>query len=330
MYNHKEVEEEVLEYWKKNKTYEKAKQAVEKTQEKFYFCDGPPYATGHIHPGTGWNKVIKDSVCRYHRMNGKDVRAQPGYDTHGLPIEVKVEQELGIKNKGEIEELGIEKFIEKCKEFATKYVGVMGEQFKRLGVWMDWDSPYITYKDEYINSSWYTLKMAWEKGLMNEGAYVLPYCYRCETTMANYELEYGEETDPSIFVKFRKKEGDNEFLIIWTTTPWTLVANMTVMAHPTFTYVKAQVDNEIWYLAKERLDHVMELMGKSAVILEEIPGRKLKGVEYEHPFQDKIGKQYDRKVVLSDEYVTLEEGSGLVHCAPGHGQEDFIIEKDLR
>lgn len=327
MYNHKEVEEEILEYWKKNKTYEKAKEAVSKSQDKFYFCDGPPYATGQIHPGTGWNKVIKDTVCRYHRMNGKDVRAQPGYDTHGLPIEVKVEQELGIKNKGEIEKLGIGKFIEKCKGFATKYIGVMGEQFKRLGVWMDWDSPYITYKDEYINSSWYTLKMAWDKGLMNEGAYVLPYCYRCETTMANYELEYGEETDPSIFVKFKKKEGDDEFLIIWTTTPWTLVANMAVMAHPTFTYVKAQVDNEIWYLAKDRLDYLMELTGKSAVVLEEIPGRKLKGIEYAHPFQDKIAKEYDRKVVLSDEYVTLEEGSGLVHCAPGHGQEDFIIGK---
>jgi len=327
MYNHKEIEEGVLEYWKKNKTYEKAKEAVAKSHEKFYFCDGPPYATGQIHPGTGWNKVIKDSVCRYHRMNGKDVRAQPGYDTHGLPIEVKVEQELGIKNKGEIEELGIEKFIEKCKGFATKYLGVMGEQFKRLGVWMDWNDPYITYRDEYINSSWYTLKMAWDKGLMNEGAYVLPYCYRCETTMANYELEYGEETDPSIFVKFRIKGKENEYLIIWTTTPWTLVANMAVMAHPTLAYVKVKVGEETWYLAKERLDYLMELVGKSAVVVEEIPGRKLKGIEYEHPFQDKIAKEYDRKVVLSDEFVTLEEGSGLVHCAPGHGQEDFVIGK---
>ncbi|MEM3422592.1 MAG: isoleucine--tRNA ligase [Candidatus Bilamarchaeaceae archaeon] len=327
MYDYKKIEQEILEFWEKNRIYEKAKERVAKSQVKFYFCDGPPYATGQIHPGTAWNKCIKDAVCRYHRMRGEDVRAQPGYDTHGLPIEVKVEQELGIKNKREIEKLGIDKFIEKCKAFATKYIEVMSGQFKRLGVWMDWDKPYITYKDEYIESSWHTLKMAWDKGLMHEGVYVLPYCYRCETTMANYELEYGEETDPSIFVKFKIKNKENEYLIIWTTTPWTLVANMAVMAHPTFTYVKAKVDDEIWYLAKDRLDYLMSITEKNAVVLEEIAGRKLKDIEYEHPFQDKIKKIANRKVVLSDEYVNLEDGSGLVHCAPGHGQEDFIIGK---
>lgn len=326
MYDHKKTEEDILKAWEKNGTYEKAKKKTEGNQP-FYFCDGPPYATGQIHPGTGWNKIIKDSICRYMRMNGRDVRAQPGYDTHGLPIEVKVEQELKIKHKNEIEKYGIEKFIEKCKSFATKYTGVMGKQFQRLGVWMNWDDPYITYKDHYINSSWLTLKMAWEKGLMHEGVYVLPYCYRCETTMANYELEYGEETDPSIFVRYKVKGKENEYLAIWTTTPWTLVANMAVMAHPTHMYVKAEVDGEIWILAKERLDYLMALTEKSATVLEEMPGRKLEGLEYEHPFQNKINKEYDRKVVLSDEYVTLEEGTGLVHTAPGHGLEDFIIGK---
>jgi len=327
MYNHNEIEESIAKFWKEHRIYEKAKERTSNAVEKFYFCDGPPYATGQIHPGTAWNKCIKDAVCRYQRMCGKDVRAQPGFDTHGLPIEVKVEQELKIKNKREIESYGIDSFIKKCKEFATKYIGVMSGQFERLGVWMDWDKPYITYKDDFIESSWHTLKMAWEKGLMHEGVYVLPYCYRCETTMANYELEYGEETDPSIFVKFKIKGKENEYLIIWTTTPWTLVANMAVMAHPTFTYVKVKVDDEIWYLAKERLDYLMGLIEKNAVVLEEIPGRKLKDIEYEHPFQDKIKKQANRKVVLSEEYVNLEDGSGLVHCAPGHGQEDFIIGK---
>ena len=326
MYDHKKTEEEILKFWEKNDIYKKAKKKNEGNRP-FYFCDGPPYATGQIHPGTGWNKTIKDSICRYMRMSGRDVRAQPGYDTHGLPIEVKVEQELKFRSKNDIEKYGIEKFIEKCKKFATKYIGVMGKQFERLGVWMDWDNPYITYKDHYINSSWLTLKMAWDKGLMNEGFYVLPYCYRCETTMANYELEYGEETDPSIFVKYKVKGEKGEYLIIWTTTPWTLVSNMAVMAHPTHMYVKASVDGEVWILAKERLDYLMALTGKSATILEELPGRKLDGMQYEHPFQDKIGKEYDRKVVLSDEYVTLEEGTGLVHTAPGHGPEDFIIGK---
>lgn len=325
MYDHRKIEKEVLEFWKKEKIYEKAKQK-NSGNEPFYFCDGPPYATGQIHPGTGWNKTVKDAACRYQRMLGRNVRVQAGYDTHGLPIEVKVEQELKFKNKGDIETYGIHKFVEKCKAFATKYIGIMGQQFESLGVWMDFDNPYITYRDEYISSSWKTLKMAHEKGLMHEGVYVLPYCYRCETTMANYELEYDDESDPSIFVKFKVK-GQDEYLIIWTTTPWTLVANMAIMAHPTFSYVKAKVDGETWILAKERLEYLLGLIGKSATVVEELPGRKLNGMEYEHPFQDKIHKHYDRKVVMSDEFVTLEEGTGLVHTAPGHGPADFIIGK---
>lgn len=326
MYDFKTTEKEILQFWEKKKIYEKCKEA-NKNGETFYFCDGPPYATGQIHPGTAWNKIIKDSVCRYWRMMGMNVRAQPGFDTHGLPIEVKVEQEIGIKNKNEIEKYGIGKFIQKCKDFATKYIEIMSNQFKSTGVWMDFDNPYITYKDEYINSSWKTLKMAWDKGLMHEGVYVLPYCYRCETTMANYELEYGEETDPDIYVKFKVVGSENEYLVIWTTTPWTLVSNMAVMVHPTVQYVKANVDGEVWIVAKERLEHVLNISGKSGTVLEEMSGKKLEGKKYEHPFQDKIKKQAERKVVLSDEYVTLEDGSGLVHCAPGHGPEDFIIGK---
>ncbi len=326
MYDHKELEQEVLDFWKKNSIYEKAKEK-NAGNETFYFCDGPPYATGQIHPGTGWNKTLKDAACRYHRISGRDVRVQAGYDTHGLPIEVKVEQQLKFKNKNDIEKYGIGKFVEKCKGFATKYIGVMGEQFQSLGVWMDFDIPYITYHDSYIESSWGTLKTAHEKGLMHEGIYVLPYCYRCETTMANYELEYDEETDPSIYVKFKVKDKPDEYLIIWTTTPWTLAANMGVMVHPTYAYVKAQVDDEVWIVAKDRLDHVLEVADKSGTVLEETAGRKLKGMVYDHPFQDKIKKEYERKVVLSDEFVTLEEGTGLVHTAPGHGPEDFIIGK---
>ncbi|MCI0503559.1 isoleucine--tRNA ligase [Candidatus Micrarchaeota archaeon] len=326
MYDHRKVEKEVLDFWAKNDIYRKAKEK-NAGRETFYFCDGPPYATGQIHPGTGWNKTIKDAVCRYQRICGKDVRVQAGYDTHGLPIEVKVEQELKFTNKNDIEKYGIGKFTEKCKSFATKYVGIMGDQFRSLGVWMDFDTPYITYHDSYIDSSWKTLQMANEHGLLHEGIYVLPYCFRCETTMANYELEYDDETDPSIYVKFKLKDKENEYLIVWTTTPWTLAANMAVMVHPTFAYVRAKVGDEVWVVAKERLDHVMGLLGQSATVIEELPGRKLKDLEYLHPFQDKIHKFYDRKVVQSDEFVTLEDGSGLVHTAPGHGPADFIIGK---
>ncbi|MEW6723119.1 MAG: isoleucine--tRNA ligase [Candidatus Micrarchaeota archaeon] len=326
MYDHRKVEKEVLDFWAKSGIYGKAK-AKNAGRETFYFCDGPPYATGQIHPGTGWNKTLKDAVCRYQRMCGKDVRVQAGYDTHGLPIEVKVEQELKFTNKGDIEKYGIGKFVEKCKAFATKYIGIMGEQFQSLGVWMDFERPYITYHDSFIDSSWKTMKMANERGLLHEGIYVLPYCYRCETTMANYELEYDDETDPSVFVKFKVKDKENEFLIVWTTTPWTLAANMAVMAHPTFAYVRARVGDEVWIVAKERLEYLSGLAGVSAVVMEELPGRKLKEVEYHHPFQEKIHKYADRKVVLSDDFVTLEEGTGLVHTAPGHGPADFIIGK---
>ncbi|MFA5077295.1 MAG: class I tRNA ligase family protein, partial [Candidatus Micrarchaeia archaeon] len=290
MYDHKKVEQEMADFLEKNNIYEKAKKKNAQG-EPYYFCDGPPYATGHIHPGTAWNKSLKDAMCRYWRMRGFNVRAQPGFDTHGLPIEVKVEQELGIKKKKEIEERGMDKFVAKCKTFADKYIEIMGGQFKSIGVWMDWENPYITYHDDYIESSWKTLKMAHEKKLMHEGVYVLPYCYRCETTMANYELEYGEETDPSVYVKFKIKGKENEYLIIWTTTPWTLVANMAVMAHPKFTYVKAKVDDEVWIVAKERMDALMGFAGKSATVLEETSGKKLEGAGYEHPFQDLIEKK---------------------------------------
>lgn len=326
MYNHKDVEKEVLEFWKKHNIYQKSKDK-NKGSETFYFCDGPPYATGQIHPGTGWNKTLKDAFCRYQRLNGKDVRFQPGFDTHGLPIEVKVEQELKFKHKNEIEKYGMDKFVDRCKSFATKYIGIMSGQFESLGVWMDFDNPYVTYKDSYINSSWKTIKMAQEKGLLYEGVYVLPYCYRCETTIANYELEYADETDPSVYVKFKVTGKENEYLVIWTTTPWTLVANMAVMVHPTLQYVRAKVGEEIWVVAKERLEYITKMLDTSAVIIEEIPGRKLKDIQYSHPFQDLIAKEYDRKVVLSDEFVTLEDGSGLVHTAPGHGPADFIIGK---
>ena len=328
MYDYEKIEKEMLEFWEREKVYEKAKKK-NKNGKRFYFVDGPPYATGEIHPGTAWNKAIKDAMCRYYRMVGYNVRAQAGYDTHGLPIEVKVEKLLEIKKKSEIEEkFGIERFITECKNFADKYIGIMTNQFKRIGVWMDWDNPYITYRDGYIEKSWETLKMAYEKRLMHEGEYVLPYCYRCETTLANYELEYDEESDPSIFVKFRIKGKSDEFLLVWTTTPWTLVSNMACMVHPDYDYVKVMFGEEAYIFAKARMGEVERILKKSGIIIEEMKGKELEGIEYEHPFQDKIKKEYRRRVVLSDRYVTLEEGTGIVHTAPGHGPEDFAVGKE--
>lgn len=320
------MEQGILEAWKREKAYEGVKKSL-KGGKPFYFCDGPPYATGQIHAGTAWNKCIKDAVLRYKRARGFNVRAQPGFDTHGLPIEVKVEQELKFTNKRDIEKYGVEKFVEKCKAFATQYIGVISGQFERCGVWMDWSNPYVTFKDSYIESSWKTLAAAHQKGLLHEGVYVVPYCSRCETTLANYELEYGEQSDPSIYVKFRSKDAENEYFIIWTTTPWTLVSNAAIMAHPIYTYVKVKVGDETWILAKDRLEHLMGLLGEPAAVAGELSGKKLEKTHYIHPLAEKIGKKLDRRVVLSDEFVTLEDGSGLVHCAPGHGPEDFIIGK---
>ncbi|MCX6777907.1 MAG: isoleucine--tRNA ligase [Candidatus Micrarchaeota archaeon] len=329
MYEAGKTEKRIAAFWEKEKIYERIKERNAKG-EFFYFCDGPPYATGQIHPGTAWNKCIKDAVCRYKRARGLNVRAKPGYDTHGLPIEVKVEQELKLKSKKDIEKVGVPEFIRKCKEFASKYIGVMGAQFASLGVWMDWNDPYITYKDSYIEKSWATIKKAHEKGLLQRGIYVLPQCPRCETTIANYELEYDDREDYSIYVKFKikGKENENEYLIIWTTTPWTLVANMAVMVHPTYKYVKVKVGEEVWIVAKERLEEVLKAAGgASATVLEEMPGRKLSGIEYHAPLEGKVPKEYARKVVLNDMFVTLEEGTGLVHTAPGHGPQDFAVGK---
>ncbi len=328
MRDHKYIEESVLDFWKRERIYQKQKEML-KDAEKFEFVDGPPYATGQIHPGTGWNKCMKDFVLRYMRAKGKYAFAEPGYDTHGLPIEVKVEQKLNLKFKKDIEEkIGIARFVEECKSYATQYMGIMNSDFERLGVWMDYDTPYITYTDDYIERTWAALKEVWDKGLMYESVYVLANCPRCETTLANYELEYEDKKSPSIYVKFKVLGTENEYLVIWTTTPWTLVANMAVMVNPMLEYVKVQVDNEKWIVAKDRLESfVKEARLEGVILLESFAGKKLDGLRYAHPLEGMIGKDYDRRVVMSDEYVSVEEGTGLVHVAPGHGPEDFAIGK---
>ncbi|MEM3555934.1 MAG: isoleucine--tRNA ligase [Candidatus Micrarchaeia archaeon] len=333
MYEPLKLEKKIHNFWEKEKIYKKVKE-LRKDGKKFYFCDGPPYATGQIHPGTAWNKCVKDAVCRYKRARGFNVRDQAGYDTHGLPIEVKVEQELKLKSKKDIQKIGVDKFIKRCREFATKYIGVMSNQFKSLGCWLDWENHYVTYKNSYIESVWKTIKKAHEKELLERGVYVLPFCPRCETAIANYELEYDERVDPSIYVKFKIHGKENEYLVIWTTTPWTLVGNIAVMVHPNYQYVKVKVENEVWVVAKERLNAVIavtEKLNLNPIILEEFSGLKLDGLKYIHPLIEKVPKQKEFKdahrVVMSDKFVTLEDGTGLVHCAPGHGPQDFEVGK---
>ena len=330
------LEEWVKRFWAENRIYRLVKEKSRRSQRKFFFLDGPPYASAKsIHVGTAWNKVIKDVVLRYRRMKGYNVWDQPGFDTHGLPIEVKVEKMLGVRNKKEIvEKIGVDRFVEECKKFAQENIEGMTENFKEIGVFMDWDNPYVTYKNEYIESGWWLIKRAWEQGLLYQGRRVVHWCPRCETTLADYEVsEYRDLEDPSIYVKFPVKDRPGESLLIWTTTPWTLPANAFVMAHPDLEYVKVRVNGEVLILAKARLEHVMKEAGVTDYeVIEEFPGRELEGLEYEHPLEDlvpaqKILSKYHR-VVLAPEAVTATEGTGLVHSAPGHGEIDFDINAE--
>ncbi len=331
------LEEWVKRFWEDNDVYRKVKEKSSRSQRKMYFLDGPPYASAKsIHPGTAWNKVVKDVLLRYYRMSGFNVWDRPGYDTHGLPIEVKIEQKLGVKVKKEIQErIGIDRFIMECKRFVDENMEAMTRQFREIGVFMDWDNPYITYTDEYIESGWWLVKRAWERGLLYEGLRVLHWCPRCETTLADYEVsEYRELSDPSIYVKFPVKGREREYLLVWTTTPWTLPANAFVMAHPEMKYVRVRVGGDVLILAKARLEHVMREAGVTDYeVLEELEGRELEGLEYTHPLEDLVPAQRElsrfHRVVMAPEAVTPYEGTGLVHAAPGHGTVDAEVAEKL-
>lgn len=336
-YDQRGLEEWVKRFWDENSVYEKVKVELSKSGRKFYFLDGPPYTSSkEIHIGTGWNKVIKDVYIRYYRMKGLDVWDRPGFDTHGLPIEVQIEKRLGIKTKKEIlEKIGIANFVELCKNFAKENMEGQIEQFKDLGVWMDWSNPYITYENYYIEAGWWLIKRAWEKGLLDRDLLVVHWCPRCETTLADYEVsEYKVLRDPSIYVKFKVKGSDNEYLLIWTTTPWTLPANAFVMAHPNIRYAKVRVGGEILIIAEKRVEHVMKQAGvDSYEIVEVFDGTRLDGLEYVHPLEDLVEAQKElskyHRVVMAPEGVSEHEGTGLVHAAPGHGDIDYQVAKRL-
>ncbi len=325
-----EGELEVLKWWDENRIYDKVKR-LRANGPKFYFLDGPPYVTNPIHVGTAWNKVLKDAFLRFYRMRGYDVRDQPGYDMHGLPIEVMVERKLGLKTKKDIESLGVKRFVEECREYALEHLKVLERQFKNLGVWMDWDKPYMTIAREYIEAEWWVVKKAEEKGLLDVGYMVFHWCPRCETVLSGYEVTdaYREVEDPSIYVKFPVEGRDGEFILIWTTTPWTLPANVAVMVHPEHTYVRARVGDEVYILAEPRCEAVFSEVGLDYEILERFPGRKLEGLKYVPPLLDEVDVQRRirgaHRVVLSEEFVSMEEGTGCVHSAPGHGEEDFLV-----
>jgi isoleucyl-tRNA synthetase len=328
-----ELERKVRDFWKRSKAYEKTVDS-RKDGEDFYFLDGPPYTTESAHLGTAWNKIIKDSIVRFRRMHGYNIRDQPGFDMHGLPIEVQVERSLGIMNKKQIEELGIKRFIETCRDFAMQFQEKMTQQFEELGVWMDWSNPYRTIENTYMEGAWWTLKKAHEKGLLDRAQRVLQWCPRCETALAEAEIEYFDETDPSLYVMFPLLDRENEYLLVWTTTPWTLPANLAAAVHPDLKYAKVRVNREgrrdyVW-IYKENVEQVMSIPEVlNFEIVEHVLGRELVGLKYSHPLSEKVPYLGEIRgnwvhTVLSSDIVT-EEFTGLVHIAPGHGPEDFDI-----
>jgi len=331
VYNPQEIEKKILRFWERNKLFEKSMK-LRKRNKTFSFMDGPPTANNPMGVHHSWGRTYKDLYLRLKTMQGFDNRKQPGFDCQGLWVEVGVEKELGFKTKKDIEKFGIERFTNRCKDNVLNYVKVWVDLSKKLGMWMNWENPYLTMSDTNIEYVWYFLKKCHRKGWLYKGLKVLPWCSRCGTSLSSHEVAVGykEKTHPAIFVKFPIKDRENEFLLIYTTTPWTLISNVAVAAHPDAEYLKVKVDDEILILAKDLVDTLIE--DKDYGSLGIIYGRELVELQYENPMKDSLPIQWNitGKVVLSDKYVNLEEGTGLVHIAPGHGPEDYEIGEEYK
>ncbi|MCX6673916.1 MAG: isoleucine--tRNA ligase, partial [Methanothrix sp.] len=328
-YNAEDLENQIRLLWEKEQTYRMVRK-LRVGGKKFFFVDGPPYTTGRIHLGTAWNKVIKDSVLRYKSMNRFEVKDRAGWDMHGLPIEVKVEESFGFRNKKDIEAYGVDKFIQRCKEFALRQKDDMTAQFKILGAWLDWEDPYMTLKNEYLEAAWWTLKKAHENNLLERGLRVVNWCPRCQTAIADSEVEYWDETDYSIYVKFPVLGEENTSIVIWTTTPWTIPANVAVAVNPTFQYsrVRAWKDGkaEILIMASELVESVLKIgCYKDYELLSTLSAEQMQELKYSHPLGALVPRQKEiSHNVYAANFVTAEN-TGCVHIAPGHGLEDYEL-----
>ncbi|MCX7928096.1 MAG: isoleucine--tRNA ligase [Patescibacteria group bacterium] len=319
--NFVEQEEKILEYWNKNQIFEKS---LEKTKnaQKFIFYEGPPTANGKpgIHHVEG--RSFKDIIPRYKTMKGFHCERKGGWDCHGLPVEIEVEKKLGISGKPQIENYGIEKFNKLCRESVYEYVEEWEKVTKRLGFWIDLSQPYETMNNDYIESCWWILKEIWNKGWLYEDYKVVPYCTRCGTSLSSHELAMGykdDVEDPSVYIKFKLKKEENTYLLAWTTTPWTLPGNVALAVDENEEYVKVLVGNESLIFAKKLVKH----LGIVGEIVSVFKGKDLAGLEYEPLFDVK----YDKKshYVLLADFVSMEEGTGIVHIAVMYGEEDFKL-----
>jgi isoleucyl-tRNA synthetase len=333
-YSPADVEAAVESYWDDHDAYAATKEAHAE-DPTFFFVDGPPYTSGQMHLGTAWNKTLKDAVVRQKRMTGHQVTDRPGYDMHGLPIEVKVEEKLGFDSKRDIEEYGMEAFIDECMAFAEENREAMDEDFKSIGAWFDWDNPYKTVAPEYMEAAWHGFKQVADRDLVEQGKRSISQCPRCETGLANNEVEYSQVEDPSIYVKFPLSDQEGS-LVIWTTTPWTIPGNTFVAAGEELTYNKVRAtkdgSEEVLYVAAACVDQVL---GKGRYddyeVEAELSGDELVGWEYDHPLAEEVPdypKFEGAGQVYTADYVEADR-TGLVHSAPGHGEEDFHRGQEL-
>ncbi len=320
-------EHETVKFWNENRIFEKSIEEREGCPT-YMFYDGPPTANGKPHIGHVLTRVIKDTIPRYHTMKGEFVPRKAGWDTHGLPVEIEVEKKLGLDGKEQIEEYGVEPFIKECKESVWKYEGMWREFSDEVGFWADMNDPYVTYHDDFIESEWWALQQIFNKGLLYEGYKIVPYCPRCGTPLSSHEVAQGYKTvkERSAIVRFKAKDGDFSYLA-WTTTPWTLPSNTALCVNPEEDYVLVESKGEKFLMANALVEKI--LGEEDVTVLEHYVGRDLEGREYE-PLYECAGaaaeKQHKKAhFVVADDYVTMTDGTGIVHIAPAFGEDDARI-----
>jgi isoleucyl-tRNA synthetase len=324
------IEEAILEFWKKHDTFKKSITQRE-GREEFVFYDGPPFATGLPHFGHFVPGTIKDVIPRYQTMKGKKVERRFGWDCHGLPVEYEMEKELKISGKREIEAYGVAKFNEACRSIVLRYTKEWRTTITRLGRWVDFDKDYKTMDPDYMESIWWVVKELWNRKLIYEGFYILPYCPRCSTALSNFELNLGgykDVHDPALTVRFALKKEPNTFILAWTTTPWTLPSNLALALGADIDYVKVKDGSDFYILAKDRLSAYYKNESEYEIV-KTYKGKELKGTLYEPLFPYfKDLKSKGAFQILCGDFVTTEDGTGIVHIAPGFGEDDYNVMKD--
>jgi isoleucyl-tRNA synthetase len=320
--NFVEREKDIEKLWEDQKIFEKSMEA-RKEGETYTFYDGPPTANGKPHIGHVLTRVIKDMIPRYQTMKGKMVPRKAGWDTHGLPVELEVEKMLGLDGKEQIEKYGLEPFIKHCKESVWKYKGMWEDFSKTVGFWADMENPYVTYDNNFIESEWWALKLIWEKKLLYKGHKIVPYCPRCGTPLSTHEVSQGykDVKEKSAFVRFKVKDED-AYILAWTTTPWTLPSNVALCVNPKETYAKVEADGKIYYLAEALCDKIFEGMYK---VLDTFTGKDLEYKEYESLYNFADLKDKKGFYVTCADYVTLSDGTGVVHISPAFGEDDSQV-----